>query len=374
MDVLEHIEDDRGEVARAARHLRPGGHIIALSPAHQWLFTPFDRAIGHYRRYTRSSFGALAPKGSRQARLVYLDSIGLFASLANKLVLKSAMPKPSQVAFWDRVLVRMSRLVDPVLGYSAGKSVLAVWRKVVLMPNRVRLGYLTSVYGRASDTFIRSEVAVLRSLGHEVRTFSIRRPAPSGAGQRRDPPRTGGDRGRARGRLRPAGGLGVGTAVRSPRRCWKPSGSPSSSESGLKGHLLPVVYLIEAAYLGGRLRARGVEHLHNHIGENSAAVAMMAAVDRRHPLQPDDPRPGEFDRPTELALDLKIRRASFVAAVTEFGRSQLYRWCRPRRLAEDPDRPLRRRADVPGREPDRSRSALDSSASVGSPSRRASSS
>ena len=129
MDVLEHIEDDRGEVARAAAHLRPGGHIIALSPAHQWLFTPFDRSIGHCRRYSKSSFGALAPEGLTAARLVYLDSIGFFASLANKLVLKSAMPKPSQVAFWDRVLVRMSRVVDPVLGYSAGKSVLAVWRK-----------------------------------------------------------------------------------------------------------------------------------------------------------------------------------------------------------------------------------------------------
>jgi len=129
MDVLEHIEDDRAEVARAARHLRPGGHVIALSPAHQWLFTPFDQSIGHYRRYNRGTFGALADDGLETARLVYLDSIGFFASLANKLVLQSAMPKPSQIAFWDRVLVRMSKLVDPVLGYSAGKSVLAVWRK-----------------------------------------------------------------------------------------------------------------------------------------------------------------------------------------------------------------------------------------------------
>jgi SAM-dependent methyltransferase len=129
MDVLEHIEDDRAEVARAAAHLRPGGHIIALSPAHQWLFTPFDRSIGHCRRYSKAAFGELAPEGLATARLVYLDSIGLFASLANKLVLKSAMPKPSQIAFWDRVLVRMSRAVDPVLRYSAGKSVLAVWRK-----------------------------------------------------------------------------------------------------------------------------------------------------------------------------------------------------------------------------------------------------
>jgi SAM-dependent methyltransferase len=129
MDVLEHIEDDRAEVARAAKHLRPGGHVIALSPAHQWLFSPFDHAIGHCRRYTKAGFGDLAPEGLEKTRLVYLDSIGLFASLANKLFLKSAMPKPSQIAFWDSVLVRMSRAIDPVLGYTAGKSVLAVWRK-----------------------------------------------------------------------------------------------------------------------------------------------------------------------------------------------------------------------------------------------------
>ena len=129
MDVLEHIEDDRAEVARAARQLRPGGHIIALSPAHQWLFTPFDEAIGHHRRYSRAGFGALAGDDLEEVRLAYLDSIGLFASLANKLILKSAMPKASQVAFWDRVLVRMSRVVDPAIGHSAGKSVLAIWRK-----------------------------------------------------------------------------------------------------------------------------------------------------------------------------------------------------------------------------------------------------
>jgi SAM-dependent methyltransferase len=129
MDVLEHIEDDRAEVARASKHLRPGGHVIALSPAHQWLFTPFDQSIGHYRRYTRAGFGALATPDLAKVKLVYLDSIGFFASLANKLILKSAMPKPSQIAFWDNVLVRMSKFVDPVLGYSAGKSVLAIWRK-----------------------------------------------------------------------------------------------------------------------------------------------------------------------------------------------------------------------------------------------------
>ncbi len=129
MDVLEHIEGDRAEVARAAAHLVPGGHVIALSPAHPWLFTPFDRAIGHHRRYTKATFAALAGPDLEPIRLDYLDSVGFFASLGNRLLLKSAAPTPAQIAFWDRVLVRMSRVVDPVLGYKAGKSVLSIWRK-----------------------------------------------------------------------------------------------------------------------------------------------------------------------------------------------------------------------------------------------------
>jgi colanic acid/amylovoran biosynthesis glycosyltransferase len=195
------------------------------------------------------------------------------------------------------------------------------------MSNRVRLGYLTSVYGRASDTFIRSEVAVLRSLGHEVRTFSIRRPPSSELVSdeiRREQAETEAvlEVGFAR-----LAASALGSAVRSPGRmleavrlAWL------VRRPGVKGHLLPVVYLLEAAYLAGRLRARGIEHLHNHIGENSAAVAMMAAAIAGIPYSLTIHGPGEFDRPTELALDLKIRRAKFVAAVTEFGRSQLFRW------------------------------------------------
>jgi glycosyltransferase involved in cell wall biosynthesis len=37
--------------------------------------------------------------------------------------------------------------------------------------------------------------------------------------------------------------------------------------------------------------------------------------------------PEEFDRPEAIALPEKIRRASFVVAISSYGRSQLYRWC-----------------------------------------------
>lgn len=129
IDVLEHIERDADEVAHAAKHLKPGGKLIILSPAYQYLFSPFDAKIGHYRRYTRSMLKALTPPGCSVYRAFYLDSVGALASLANKLFLKASMPTAKQISFWNRVLVRCSKLADPLLFYSVGRSVIVVWQK-----------------------------------------------------------------------------------------------------------------------------------------------------------------------------------------------------------------------------------------------------
>lgn len=128
VDVLEHIQDDRAELAEAARRLNPKGYLVVLSPAHQWLFTPFDSAIGHVRRYTTKSLGALAPPGLSPRVFRYLDSVGLLASLANALVLKASIPTRAQIRFWDQVLVPASRWLDLLTGYRVGKSVLGVWQ------------------------------------------------------------------------------------------------------------------------------------------------------------------------------------------------------------------------------------------------------
>jgi SAM-dependent methyltransferase len=128
LDVLEHIEDDRAEMRRAAAHLKAGGCVIVLAPAHPGLFTPFDAAIGHFRRYTKTSLLAAAPPELRLEKLIYLDSVGLAASLANRLFLKRAMPSHAQIQTWDRMMVPVSRVLDPLLGYRVGKSVLGIWR------------------------------------------------------------------------------------------------------------------------------------------------------------------------------------------------------------------------------------------------------
>ena len=54
LNVLEHIEDDRGVLRRLHDSLAPGGRLLLLVPAHQWLFGSIDRAIDHHRRYERA--------------------------------------------------------------------------------------------------------------------------------------------------------------------------------------------------------------------------------------------------------------------------------------------------------------------------------
>ena len=51
LDVIEHIDDDRGAVARLAALVRPGGALILSVPALPEFFSEFDAIQGHRRRY-----------------------------------------------------------------------------------------------------------------------------------------------------------------------------------------------------------------------------------------------------------------------------------------------------------------------------------
>ena len=129
IDVLEHIANDVKEMSAALEHLSPQGKIIVLCPAHPGLYTEFDRHLGNYRRYTRGTLRDCTAPGSTLVEIYALDSFGLMASVANKLFLHQSMPSAKQIAFWDRSLVPISRLTDPLIGFSLGKSLIAVWQK-----------------------------------------------------------------------------------------------------------------------------------------------------------------------------------------------------------------------------------------------------
>lgn len=59
MDVLEHIQDDRGALRSVLDHCRPGGYLFVTVPAMEWLWSGHDIYLGHKRRYSVKSLGEL---------------------------------------------------------------------------------------------------------------------------------------------------------------------------------------------------------------------------------------------------------------------------------------------------------------------------
>lgn len=193
--------------------------------------------------------------------------------------------------------------------------------------NVTTIAYLHSVYARVGDTFIRAEVLQLRSMGHAVHTFSIREAGASDLVF----PEIRDEHDRTDYILRHGFPSLLGHAVleclRAPLKALSTLAlATRCGWPGIKGRLLPYAYFIEACYLSRQLRRKRVDHLHDHNGQGCAFVAMLASALSGVPYSLTIHGPGEFDRPTLLALAEKVRRSAFTVAISEYGRSQLFRW------------------------------------------------
>ena len=129
LDVLEHIEDDRAEIELAVSHLRPGGRLIVQVPAFQWLFSPFDAEIGHFRRYNRPHLKSVIPRAMSCEKLHYLDSLSLLILIGNRMLVRKKTPGKKDIELWDRVFIPLSKLCDRLTGYSFGRCLLGIWKK-----------------------------------------------------------------------------------------------------------------------------------------------------------------------------------------------------------------------------------------------------
>lgn len=137
IDVLEHIQNDEEELQKAQLRLKPGGSLVVLCPAHNFLFSEFDRSIGHYRRYNKSMYQKLDILDLKLINCFYLDSLGLLMSAGNRFILKKSNPSLANIQFWDKSIVPLSKILDPIFAYSIGKSIVGIWRKGDMSPGEV---------------------------------------------------------------------------------------------------------------------------------------------------------------------------------------------------------------------------------------------
>lgn len=227
---------------------------------------------------------------------------------------------------WGRLRSRPSALIE----YKEAPAAATVCSPHLAPETAVTVAYLVNQYPHVSHSFIRREVAGLEAAGISVQRFSVRR---SGAAlvdlaDRAEQERT--EVLLSRGALGLLAGL-MGTALRRPvrwlRAVFLALRMGRHSQGGVLRHL---VYLAEACVLIRRLQSSGARHLHAHFGTNSTTVALLTHVLGGPPYSFTIHGPEEFDRPESLSLPRKIEQAAFVVAVSEFGRSQVFRWCDPR--------------------------------------------
>ncbi len=128
LNVLEHVEDDVRALKELHALLRPEGRLLLIVPAHQRLFGTIDRAIGHYRRYSRAELVAkLTASGFRVHRLEFQNVPGMIGWYLNGRILRRRAI-PGIQSWINDLFIPLLRLEDRV-NPSFGLSLIAVAQK-----------------------------------------------------------------------------------------------------------------------------------------------------------------------------------------------------------------------------------------------------
>ncbi len=193
----------------------------------------------------------------------------------------------------------------------------------------MNLAYLINQYPQPSQSFIRREIAAIEQLGTPVSRFTLRRyagPLPESADQEEQ--------------KKTFVVLDQGAATLFVAILWafitRPSAAVRSLLAALssgweprRGLFLRLAYFAEACFLTRRFLEDSITHVHAHFGTNSTAVAMLVRLLGGPTYSFTCHGPEEFDRTDTLGLGEKIHHCSFAVAISDFGRSQLFRWADP---------------------------------------------
>ncbi len=130
LNVLEHIEEDTEEINQALKKLKTNGYLIILVPAHNELYSKFDKAIGHIKRYKTDFFKSLKLDNAEVVELYYLDCLGYFLYYLNKMFFKEeTYPTKLKIFIWDKLFTPFSVILDKFSNYKFGKNALCVIKK-----------------------------------------------------------------------------------------------------------------------------------------------------------------------------------------------------------------------------------------------------
>lgn len=139
IDVLEHIEDDRGQLRNIWERLVPGGRLVVLVPAFPVLYGERDRNNGHFRRYTRRELiGKLRETGFQPQSSRFWNALGFLPYLVSERLLqrelntelRTSRSKSRLQKMAIRLLHTWFRTVENRVSFGFGLSLLCIAEKL----------------------------------------------------------------------------------------------------------------------------------------------------------------------------------------------------------------------------------------------------
>ena len=128
LNVLEHIEDDRGTLANMFEVLQPEGRLVLLVPAFARLFGTLDTHLRHFRRYEREELDTkLRAAGFVIEDLRFVNRPGILGWWLNGKVLRRRVLPRSQLFAFKLLMPMLER--EREHPPTAGLSLVAIARK-----------------------------------------------------------------------------------------------------------------------------------------------------------------------------------------------------------------------------------------------------
>lgn len=130
VNVLEHVENDEKELFDVHKKLVYGGHALIFVPAFSFLYSDFDKKLGHFRRYYKQDFEKFSCNiGFKIVKIKYIDFVGIvpwyifFVLLKNQLTTK-------KVLLYDRLVIPVMQKIEKLIIPPAGKNLLVAMKKI----------------------------------------------------------------------------------------------------------------------------------------------------------------------------------------------------------------------------------------------------
>mgnify|MGYP001239127186 CR=1 FL=1 len=188
------------------------------------------------------------------------------------------------------------------------------------------IAYLMNTYPLTSTTFIRREIEAHERRGMKVKRYAMRRwdgelvdPLDIAEIERTHYILSGNAGGLVKAFFR--------ELIKNPGGLMKALGPWCSLLKSARGGVIRhIAYLMEACHFRQRAEADHIDHVHVHFLTNSTAVAMLAHIMGGPSYSATVHGPDELTDAPLLDFPAKIEHAAFIAAITNFCKSQLIRF------------------------------------------------